>query len=137
MSYGDLTEAEQAHFNEYQNLRQITNWPGFTAEQDARKRAARKWLLDQRDRIEDAAQHEGKPGWAKAKRKQRFAFLAPANLNRGAPKHEVRLPCPTARDGPGGRTHRGARGLPDVRGPRPTTQQARKQAECGLAGPAP
>ena len=96
MAYSDLTEAERAHWDEYQNLREITNWPGFTAEQDARKRAARKWLLDQRARIEDAAQHEGKSGWAKAKRKERFAFLSPANLNRGAPKHEVRLPCPTS-----------------------------------------
>ena len=96
MPYGDLSEAEQAHFNEYANLRQITDWPGFTAEQDARKRAARTWCLDQRERIREAAEKEGKAGWSKAKRKERYAYLEPANLNRGAPKHEVRLPCPTS-----------------------------------------
>jgi hypothetical protein len=95
MPYADLTEGEQAHFDEYTNLRQISDWPGFTAAQDARKRATRGWLLDQRQRIEDAAKKEA-DGWKKAKRKERYAYLEPANLNRGAPKHEVRLPCPSS-----------------------------------------
>jgi hypothetical protein len=94
MPYADLTEAEQAHFDEYANLRQISDWPGFTAGQDARKRATRTWLLDQRARIKQAAEKDGASGWKTAKRKERYAFLEPANLNRGAPKHEVRLPCP-------------------------------------------
>jgi hypothetical protein len=102
MSYGDLTEAEQAHWNEYTNLRSISDWPGFDPAQDQRRADSRAWLDDRQDYIWRLA--EGKiegeqAGWDIAHRQQRYDFLAPANLNAGAPKHEVRLPCPgTATD---------------------------------------
>jgi len=96
MSYGDLTEGEQAHWNEYTNLRQISDWPGFDDAQNQRRDDSRKWLQDRRQYISDLANGkvEGeKAGWDVANRKARYDFLADSNLNCGAPKHEVRLPC--------------------------------------------
>jgi hypothetical protein len=97
MSYGDLTEGEQAHWNEYTNLRAISDWPGFDAEQDGRRADSRTWLQDRRQYIFDLA--EGNvpgetPGWDVGDRQARYDFLADSNLNAGAPKHEVRLPAP-------------------------------------------
>lgn len=94
--YGDLTEAEQAHWNEYTNLRGIADWPGFDDAQDQRRADSRTWLQDRRAYIKDLAEGnvEGqKAGWDTANRKSRYDFLADSNLNAGAPKHEVRLPC--------------------------------------------
>jgi hypothetical protein len=102
MAYGDLTEAEQAHWNEYTNLRGISDWPGFDTTQDQRRAASRAWLDERQDHIWRLA--EGKiegeqAGWDTADRAARYEFLKPSNLNAGAPKHEVRLPCPgTATD---------------------------------------
>jgi hypothetical protein len=97
MPYGDLTEAEQAHWNEYENLRGISDWTGFTEAQESRKQAARDWLVQQRKEIWRAA--EGKTddvqaGWNRNKRQARYDFLSDPSLNSGAPKHEVTLPCP-------------------------------------------
>jgi hypothetical protein len=94
--YGDLTDAEQATWNEYTNLRGISDWPGFDAKQDQRRADSRKWLQDRRAYIKDLAEGkvEGqKAGWDVANRRSRYDFLADSNLNSGAPKHEVRLPC--------------------------------------------
>jgi len=93
-NYGDLTEAEQAHWNEYTNLRSISDWPGFDAAQDQRRADARQWILDRRDYLVQLAngEVEGQPsGWDTNNRKARYDFLG--GLNSGAPKHEVRLPC--------------------------------------------
>jgi hypothetical protein len=93
-NYGDLTEAEQAHWNEYTNLRGISDWPGFDAAQDQRRADSRQWILDRRDYLVQLAngEVEGQPsGWDTNNRKQRYDFLG--GLNSGAPKHEVRLPC--------------------------------------------
>jgi|tagenome__1003787_1003787.scaffolds.fasta_scaffold20987105_8 hypothetical protein len=95
-AYGDLTEGEQAHWNEYTNLRQISDWPGFDDAQDQRRADSRTWLQDRRAYIADLAEGnvEGEPaGWDTASRQERYDFLADDNLNAGAPKHEVRLPC--------------------------------------------
>lgn len=95
MSYGDLTEGEQAHWNEYTNLRGISDWPGFDEAQDQRRADSRLWLEDRRaelwhylnsEPIDEAANEENK-------RRERYEFLKDENLNGGAPKHEVRLPC--------------------------------------------
>jgi hypothetical protein len=95
-SYGDLNEGEQAHWNEYTNLRQISNWPGFDAAQDKRRGDSRTWLQDRRaqlwndlysEPVDDAANQRNK-------RAQRYDFLKDQNLNTGAPKHEYRLPAP-------------------------------------------
>jgi hypothetical protein len=92
--YSFLTDAEKATWNEYTNLRQLTNWPGFDAAQTHRKLDSRNWLLKQRKAIEAAAKADGRNGWDKNHRKARYDFLAPANLNVGAPVHRVRLPAP-------------------------------------------
>jgi hypothetical protein len=103
MSYGDLTEGEQAHWNEYTNLRAISDWPGFDADQDDRRADSRTWLQDRRQYIYDLATGSipgEEPGWDIASREERYDFLADENLNAGAPKHEVRLPCPGTSSAP-------------------------------------
>jgi hypothetical protein len=94
-SYGDLTEGEQAHWNEYTNLRQISDWPGFDDAQDDRRAYARAWLQDRRAQLWHDLNDEPIDEEANAanKRAQRYDFLKDENLNTGAPKHEVRLPC--------------------------------------------
>lgn len=97
MAYGDLTDGERAHWDEYTNLRGISDWPGFDADQDQRRADARAWLDERQDHIWRLA--EGKipgeqPGWDVANRRERYEQLKPESLNGGAPKHEVRLPAP-------------------------------------------
>lgn len=89
-TYGVLTEAEQAHWNEYTNLRQISDWPGFDAAQDQRRADSKEWLKDRMDELVHLAETDG--GWEKASRGERYDFLS--TQNSGEPKHEVRLPCP-------------------------------------------
>jgi hypothetical protein len=94
-SYGVLTDAEQATWNEYCTLRQISDWSGYDAAQDARRAAARAWLLERMEYLEALAAGEvlGEPaGWDTNNRGERYDYLG--GLNSGAPKHEVRLPCP-------------------------------------------
>jgi hypothetical protein len=93
-NYGDLSEAEQAHWNEYTTLRQLSDWPGFDAAQDQRRADARQWIVDRREYLVELAngEVEGEPaGWEINHRKERYDFLG--TFNSGAPKHEVRLPC--------------------------------------------
>jgi hypothetical protein len=97
VSYGDLTEAERAHWNEYTNLRGISDWPGFDEDQDQRRADSRTWLQERRKEIwhlaQDAPNGDGN-GWNYANRRARYEFLKDDNLNKGAPKHEYRLPAP-------------------------------------------
>lgn len=98
MSYGHLSRTEKAHWNEYQGLRRISDWPGFDDLTRADADAARTWLVEQRKNIWRAAQPkadggDGK-GWTANDRRERWEFLKDENLNIGAPKHEVRLPTP-------------------------------------------
>jgi hypothetical protein len=99
-NYGDLIESEQAYWDEYTNLRQISDWPGFDAAQGQRKTDSRAWITGRMDYIVALASGEVEgetSGWAHADRGERYDFLY--RLNSGAPKHEVRLPCPaTATD---------------------------------------
>lgn len=93
-SYGDLLESEQAHWNEYTNLRQISDWPGFDEQQDQRRADAKDWLQDRMDYINalaDGDVPDEEPGWDTAKRGLRYDFLS--TQNSGEPKHEVRLPA--------------------------------------------
>lgn len=96
--YSHLTDAEQSHWNEYANLRQISDWVGFDAAQQERKEDARKWLIERRKGIWRSAQPKSKggdgKGWNVSNRRQRHAFLKDENLNASAPKHRVRLPAP-------------------------------------------
>jgi hypothetical protein len=97
-SYGDLNKEERAHWDEYQTFREISDWLGFDAAQEERKQDARKWLVDRRKHIWRLAQPKNKGGdgngWRHANRRDRHTFLKDENLNKGAPKHEVRLPAP-------------------------------------------
>src|SRR6478752_7592650 len=99
-TYRDLTAAEKAAWDEYTNLRQISNWPGFDANQNERKLEARLWLVERRKEIWRLAQPKSKggdgQGWKVANRRNRHTFLKDEHLNRGAPKHRVNLPAPTA-----------------------------------------
>jgi len=96
-TYGDLTDQEQAFWNEYETLREISDWVGFDAAQQQRKEAARKWLVNRRKEIWRLAQPKPKGdggGWRRYNRRQRYNMLRDDSLNAGAPKHEVRLPAP-------------------------------------------
>jgi hypothetical protein len=93
-NYGDLMESEQAYWNEYTNLRQISDWPGFDAAQDQRKSDSRAWITARMQYIDDLANGkvEGeKSGWDTSNRGKRYDYLS--GLNSGSPKHEVRLPA--------------------------------------------
>lgn len=92
--YGDLTEGEQTTFDEYTNLRAISDWPGFDDDQDLRREQSRAWLTDRMDYLVELANGlvDGQTaGWDTASRGKRYDYLS--TLNSGSPKHEVRLPC--------------------------------------------
>jgi hypothetical protein len=94
VSYGKLTESEQAHWDEYTNLRAISDWPGFDGEQDQRRADSRQWIVDRREYIEALAEGEvegEEAGWDINSRQERYDFLG--GMNSGSPKHEVTLPC--------------------------------------------
>jgi hypothetical protein len=94
-TYGVLTDGEKTTFDEYTNLRGISDWPGFDDAQDSRRADAREWIIDRQDYLVRLANGEVEgeaPGWETADRGERYDYLS--RLNSGAPKHEVRLPCP-------------------------------------------
>lgn len=93
-TYGVLTEAEQTTYDEYTNLRRISDWPGFSTDQDQRRADSRTWITDRMAYLVQLAngQVSGQPaGWDTSNRGKRYDYLS--TLNTGAPKHEVRLPC--------------------------------------------
>jgi len=93
-TYGDLTEGEQATFDEYTNLRAISDWPGYDDQQDQRRSESRLWLTDRMDYLVELANGEvpgEEPGWDTSNRGERYDYIS--TLNSGEPKHEVRLPC--------------------------------------------
>jgi hypothetical protein len=93
-SYGDLVPGERAHWNEYTNLRGLSDWPGFDAAQDQRRADSRQWLIDRMDYLVELACGRvpgEEPGWDTSSRGKRYDWLYA--LNSGSPKHEVRLPC--------------------------------------------
>jgi hypothetical protein len=92
-SYSDLSESEQAHWCEYTNLRQISDWPGFDTVQDQRRADSRAWLQERRAELWHLIRDDPDNNEAN-RREQRYDFLQDDNLNSGAPKHEVRLPAP-------------------------------------------
>lgn len=96
MSYSDLTETEQHLWDEYETLRAITDWEGFTEAQDNRKHASRDWLVNQRKTIWRAAEGElpgYAPGWDINNRRARYEQLKDDRLNSGEAKHEYSLPA--------------------------------------------
>jgi hypothetical protein len=100
--YELLTEGEQAHWDEYATLRAISDWAGFTEDQDERRADARGWLQEKRQEIWRLAQPEPKgdgQGWDHADRRERYETLKDENLN-GATvqRKETTLPAKNALD---------------------------------------
>lgn len=95
MAYSDLTDHEQAVWDEYATLRAISDWSGFTVAQDNRRGAARSWLVEQRKYIWRCAEGEISgvdAGWDINNRSARYAQLADDKLNTGKAAHEYALP---------------------------------------------
>jgi hypothetical protein len=94
--YDALTEGEAAHWDEYERLRELSDWPGFTAEQDARRQTARDWLVAKRKqiwRLSQPAEAGGDGlGWDHAQRSERYAQLADDSLNGGSCRRVASLP---------------------------------------------
>jgi hypothetical protein len=100
--YELLTEGEQAHWDEYATLRAISDWAGFTEDQDERRADARGWLQEKRKEIWRLAQPAPKgdgQGWDHADRRERYETLKDENLN-GATvqRKETTLPATNALD---------------------------------------
>ena len=100
--YELLTEGEQAHWDEYATLRSISDWMGFTDDQDERRADSRAWLQAKRKEIWRLAQPEPKgdgKGWDHADRRERYETLRDKHLN-GATvqRKETTLPASGALD---------------------------------------
>jgi hypothetical protein len=93
--YDKLTDGEKAYWDEYARLRELTDWAGFSAEQDKRKRVARDWLQARRKYIKQLAEGEipgETPGWDHANRKDRYDTLHDDCLNVSRCKRICTLP---------------------------------------------
>jgi hypothetical protein len=92
--YDELSEGEQAHWDEYTRLRELSDWPGYSDAQRARKEAARAWLDERRaelwhdltDEPVNDAENEAND------RRERYEQLAPDKLNGGGCRHLCQLP---------------------------------------------
>jgi hypothetical protein len=93
--YDNLTEGEQAYWDIYTRLRELSDWPGFTKEQAAVKTAARDWLQERRKDIWRLAQPEPKGdgnGWDHGDRRERYRQLRDESLNNGDCRRLCQLP---------------------------------------------
>lgn len=99
--YELLTDGEQAHWDEYATLRSISDWAGFTADQDERRADSRAWLVETRKTIWRSAQPDGDgKGWDVYNRRERFETLKDENLNGAtAQRQETTLPASGSSDG--------------------------------------
>lgn len=91
MSYKHLTEVEKAHLDEYRNLRSISDWPGFTASQEQRKREVRQWIEKRRKEIGAAIIKDQKNN-QRLHRKERLSALSEPELRRGGAHRQTELP---------------------------------------------
>jgi hypothetical protein len=94
--YSALTEAERAHWDEYTRLRELSDWDGFTDEQDQRRADARCWLVAQRKEIWRQAQPTSQGGdghgWDYNNRSARYQQLKDDSLNAGTCRRVASLP---------------------------------------------
>jgi hypothetical protein len=101
--YDVLTDGEKAHWDEYATLRSISDWAGFTADQDKRRADARAWLQEKRKDIWRLAQDPPKGdgnGWDHAHRRERYETLKDDNLNGSTvQRKETTLPASGCLDG--------------------------------------
>jgi hypothetical protein len=101
--YELLTDGEKAHWDEYATLRSISDWAGFTAEQDQRRADARAWLQARRKEIWRLAQPQEKggdgKGWDVSNRRERYETLKDKHLNTATvQRRETTLPANGALD---------------------------------------
>jgi hypothetical protein len=94
-NYKYLTEAEKAYWDVYTRLRSLSDWEGFSDQQETTKQQARDWLVAQRKEIWRAAQPkpdgDGK-GWSVNNRSQRYDQLQDTSLNTGDCHRVTQLP---------------------------------------------
>jgi hypothetical protein len=93
--YDKLTEAEAAHWDEYTRLRELSDWEGFDAAQDARRQRARDWLVNQRKyiwRCANGSVPDVEAGWDLNNRSERYAQLKDTMLNVGTCRRLCQLP---------------------------------------------
>jgi hypothetical protein len=100
--YDLLTEGEQAHWDEYATLRSISDWAGFTEDQDEHRADARGWLQEKRKEIwrlaQPAPEGDGQ-GWDHAHRRERYETLKDEHLNSSTvQRKETTLPASYALD---------------------------------------
>lgn len=91
--YELLTPAEQDTWDEYTRLRQLSDWEGFTDDQQNRKDAAGRWIAERRDYITALAEGEVEgetPGWDTANRQARYDYLG--RTSSGSPNLLCQLP---------------------------------------------
>ena len=97
--YDLLTPAEADTYDEYTRLRQISDWPAFTDDQNARKAQAGEWIEDRRDYITALAEGQvagQSAGWNVNHREDRYDYLG--TKSSGSPHHLCQLPTTSATD---------------------------------------
>lgn len=77
-----LTAKERSLVDELERIRAAANQHGWLDTYKNRGASIKKWLRDQMGRIRVAAIHDGKGGWEKARRLERYHLLKRAYLNK-------------------------------------------------------
>lgn len=93
--YDVLTDAEQAYWDIYTRLRDLSDWEGYSDAQDAIRGNARDWLVAQRKYIWRCAEGQivgVQPGWGINQRSERYAQLKDDSLNAGSCRRVCQLP---------------------------------------------
>lgn len=91
--YELLTEGERCYWDAYTRLREISDTPGFDADQDQERGECRSWLQARREEIWTLAQDDGDGnGWDHANRRERYETLQDAHLNGGRCQRVTSLP---------------------------------------------
>jgi hypothetical protein len=84
-----LTPAEQDTYNEYCRLREISDWPGFDADQQQRKDQAGRWISDRRAELQDLMRSDPANN-AAYDRQERYDYLG--TTSSGASRNLCQLP---------------------------------------------
>ena len=105
--YYDLVQDERDWWNAFGRLREVkNNQPGYDDAQDDRRATARKWLEDERDKIEQAVADESggwveygpktEEAWAKNNRRARWTQLWDSSLDHASCMNICQLPSANA-----------------------------------------
>jgi hypothetical protein len=94
--YTELTSDEKAYWDEYTRLRELSDWPAYSAEQGQRRSDSRDWLTSRRKQIYRLAQPKSEggdgQGWHHSNRRERYEQLRSENLNSGTCRRLCQLP---------------------------------------------